>query len=85
MNFAADFFQTQTSQFMDLGFSTINTLNKSIGLSTPATRIRRPTDGSHWSVPYHVFGEATTVGMSAAKSDHDYNYKIEFQILKEKN
>ena len=37
-------------------------------------------DGSHWMIPDHVFGEATAVGMSAAKSDHDYRYKTGFEI-----
>ena len=40
-------------------------------------------DGSHWSAPYHVFGEVAAVGMSAAKSNHDYNYKTDFEIWKE--
>ena len=30
MNFAADIFQAQTTQFMDSGFSTINTLDKAV-------------------------------------------------------
>ena len=77
MNFATNTIQTQTPQFTDMGFSTINALYESSGIITPATRIRRPTDGSHWSVPNHVFGEATAVGMSGAKSDNDYNYKTE--------
>ena len=80
MKIAADVVQTQTPQFIDLGFSTINTFDESRGLSNPATKIRMPTDISHWSVPYHVFGEATLVGISVAKSEHDYNYKTEFQI-----
>ena len=67
---------------MDLRFSTINTLDESSCLSTPATRIQRPTDGSHWIEPNHVFGEATAVGMSEAKSDHEYKYKTKFQIGK---
>ena len=29
------------------------------------------------------FGEMAAVGMSAASSDHHYNYKTEFQIWKE--
>ena len=37
--------------------------------------------GSHRSAPDHVFGEATVAGMSAAKSDYDYNYKTDFEIL----
>ena len=40
-------------------------------------------DGSQWSAPDHIFGEATAVGISAENSDHDYNYKTEFQIWKE--
>ena len=68
---------------MDIGLSIINSLDESGVLSTPATRIQRPTDGSHWIVPDHIFGEATAVVMSESKSDHDYNYKTEFQICKE--
>ena len=79
-NFATDTVQTQIQQVMDLGLSTINTLDDSSGFGNTATRIRRPTDGSHWIAPDHVFGEAIAVGMSEAKSDHDYNYKTEFQI-----
>ena len=70
---------------MDLGLLDIKTLNERGVLGTPATNILRLTDGSHWNALDHVFGEATEVGLSAAKSDHDYNYKIEFQIWKEKN
>ena len=67
---------------MDLGFSTINTLDKRSGLSTPATRIRRLTDGYHWSVLDHVLFGVTAVRMSATKDDYDYNYKTEIQIWK---
>ena len=67
---------------MDLAFSTIKTLDESSCLSTPATRILRPTDGSHWIAPNHVFGEATEVGMSEAKSDYDFNYKLSFKLVK---
>ena len=83
MNFAADPVRTQTQQFMDLGFSTINSLNGSSGLSTPATRIRRPTDGAHWSAPNHFFGESTSLVMSEEKSDYYYNYNAKLQIWKE--
>ena len=38
---------------------------------------------SHYRALDHVFGEATAVGMNAAKSDHDYKYKTKFQIWKE--
>ena len=68
---------------MDMGSSAINTFYEISGLSTPTTRIQRPTDGSHWITPDHIFGEATELVMCAVKSDHDYNFKTEFQIWKE--
>ena len=68
---------------MALGFSIINSLDESSGLSTPTTIIRMPADGSHWSAPNHVFGENTAVGVSESKSDYDYNYKTLSQIWKE--
>ena len=65
MNFAGGVVQTQTPQFMDLGLSAIKAFDEISFLGTPVTRIRRPTDGSHWSAPDHVFGETIAVGMSA--------------------
>ena len=64
VKFTDDSMQTQTPQYMDLGFSTINSLDESNDLSTPSAIILRPTYGSHWSVPDHVFDEATAVGGS---------------------
>ena len=72
MNCVADTVQKQTPQFMFLGLSNINALYESSGLSNTSTRIRRPTDGAHWSAPDPVFGEATVVGIFEAKSDYDY-------------
>ena len=77
-NFAADPVQIQTPQLVDLGISTINALDEVSGISTPATRTQRPTDGAHWSVTNHIFGETAEVGVSEAKSVYDYNYKNEF-------
>ena len=81
-NNAGDIVHTQTPQFMDLGLLTINALYEGIGISNPTTRIRRPSDGAHWSEPNHVFVENTVVGVSEAKSNYYYNYKTEFQIWK---
>ena len=47
MNFLADPVQTQTLKFVDLGFSTINEFDETSDLSSPATIIQRPTDGTH--------------------------------------
>ena len=65
---------------MDLGLLAINTLNESGVLGTPVTNIRRKPDGYHWTATDHGFGEATAVGMSAVKLDHDYSYKNYFEI-----
>ena len=56
---------------------------KAVSSVPHAASIRRPKDGSHWSASDHVFGEATEVGISAAKSDHDYNYKTDFEFWRE--
>ena len=80
MNFEKYPVQTQAPHFMNMGLSSINKFNESGVLGTPATRIQRSTDRSHWGTPYHVFGEGISFGMSAAKSDHDYNYKTDFEI-----
>ena len=61
-----------------MGISTINAMDEVSGLSTPATRIRSPTDGAHWSMPNNITGETTAVGVSEEKSDCDCNYKTEF-------
>ena len=78
MNLTVDPVQTQTLQFVDLGISTINTLDEGSSLSTPDIRIRRPTDSYHWSAPNYIFGEATAVVVSEEKSDYDYYYKTVF-------
>ena len=68
---------------MNMGLLEINTLDKSSVLGNTATIIQRPTYVSHWSAPDHVFGEDTSVVISVAKSDHDSNYKTDFEILRE--
>ena len=62
MNLVTDPVNLVKPQFMDLGISTINTLNKDAGLWRPATRVRRSTGVSHWRAPDHVVGESTAVG-----------------------
>ena len=80
MKFASDIVKTEVPQLLDMGFPAINTLNESGVFGTPATSFRRLTDASHWSTQDHVFGEAKSVGMSVANSDHDYSYRTDFEI-----
>ena len=83
MEFASNVVQTKAPQFVDLGLPAVNISDEFSILGTPVTRIIRPTDGSHWSAPDHVFGEETVVGMSAARLDQYYSYKTDFKIWRE--
>ena len=83
INFANRPVQNQAPHFVNMGITAINTLNEKSVLSTPNNRIWRSTDGYHWSVPDHVFGETTAVRMNAEKSDYDYIFKNDFEIWKE--
>ena len=84
MHLAADLVNSVTPQFVDLGLSNIDALDKVAGLWTPATRFGRPMDFSYWRSMDHIFGETTAVGDAVStKSDYDYNYKTGFDIWKE--
>ena len=54
MNIAADPIKIPALQFVDLGLSTIGTLDKGASLWTPACSFGRPTDVSHWSTLDHI-------------------------------
>ena len=62
MHLVADPINSMTPQFVDLGFSNVDSLDKGAGLWTPATRFGRPTGVARWSALDHVFGETTAVG-----------------------
>ena len=83
MDFASNIVQTEESQFMDLGLTAVNTSDEFSIQGTPGNRIIRTTDGSHWSVPDHIFGKVTAVGTIAPSSEQDYSYKIDFEIWRE--
>ena len=74
MNFLSNIVQTKAPNFVDLGLPAVNTLDEFGILGTPATMIRSTADGYHWSALDNVFGEATAVGMGAARSDQEYSY-----------
>ena len=68
-----------TPQLVDFVFSTVDTLDTEAGLRTPATRTRRPTDASHWSIPYPTFTSTKAVE-DAVSENSDYNCKADFEI-----
>ena len=67
---------------MDLGVSTIGTLDKGASLWNRTTRVGRPTDVFHWSVPDHICGKPISV-VDAVSAKSDYNCKTDFEILRE--
>ena len=83
MNLVADTVNSMTPQFVDLGFSTIDTLDKGAGHWNPAVRSGKATNVAHWSAMDRIFGESTVVG-DAMSAKSDYNYKTDFKIWKGK-
>ena len=84
MHLVSDPVNSVTPQFMDVGFSTLDSLDKGAGLWNPDTRFVRPTYLSHWSAPDDIFGETTAVG-DAGIAKSEYNYKTDLGIWKENN
>ena len=61
INLVADSVNLPAPQFVDLGLSTINVLNKGDSLCTPATRVGGPVYVAHGSAPDHNFEKVTAV------------------------
>ena len=83
MDFASNIVGTEAKKFVELCLPDVNTSDEVGIFVTPATRIRRPTDGYHWSAPDHFFGESIEFRKSAIMSEQDYSYKTDFQIWRE--
>ena len=82
MNFAADPVNIPAPQFVCLGISTINALDKSASLWTPATIVERPTDVAHGSGQDHISGKVATARVKVS-ANLDYSYKTDFKIWRE--
>ena len=72
--FTSNAVQTEAQYFMELGIQDINTSNEFVIQATPATRFRRPTDGTHWSARDHFFDKATAFRISATRSEKYYSH-----------
>ena len=55
MNLASDTVNIPEPQFVDLGLSTINSLDKDTSLWNPTPRFESPIDVIHGSVTDHIF------------------------------
>ena len=81
MDFASKAVQTKAPHFVELELPAVNTSDELGILSTPATRIRRQTDGSHWSAPDHVFWRiSSSCNERNRVPEQDYSYKTGFGI-----
>ena len=67
MDFFSNTVRTKGPNFVDLGILAVNESDEVNIFGTPATRIRRTTDGTHWSAPDHFFVKATVFGISATR------------------
>ena len=79
MDLESNTVRTKAPHFVDLGLLAVNKLYEVNIFVAPATRIRRPTDVTHWYVLDHVFGKATAFGMRTTRSELEYSYKTDFQ------
>ena len=79
MDFMSNAIRTKAPNFVNLWLPAVSISDEFNTFGTPNIRVRRSTDGTHWSVPDHIFGEVTAVGMSRTRSKLDYIYKTDFQ------
>ena len=80
MYFTSNAVGTEAPDFLNLGILAVNISDEFNTFGTPDTKVRRPTDGPHWSALDHVFVEAAVVGMSETRSEQNYKYKTDFEI-----
>ena len=83
VNFTLDTVVTEIPNFMNMGLSDVQTLNKIGSFSIPATKIVRPTDGSNWLPSGHLINEVTVDKMSETRSEQNYNSKTDFETRRE--
>ena len=69
-------------QFMDHGLSNVDALNKGAGIRSPATRIRRSPDATHWNAADCAVWQRAEVGYAVGtKSDYsEEKYKMIFKF-----
>ena len=84
MNFRSGTVLSKSTNFMDFGLSSINTMDELGSVVTPTTISGRPADGSNWILPGHDISEATADGLSGEKVNNHNNLKTEFETRREK-
>ena len=79
MNLTSDAVLTKGPNFMNLGLSSVNTLDELGFVFIPTTRIERPMDGSNCIPPSRCIGEVTADRVISMRSEQNYNAKTDFE------
>ena len=83
MNFGSNDVFTQNPNFINLGLTSVNTIDKIGSISVPTTRVGRPTSRSDWIQHEHDIEEATTERVSETRANSDYILKSDFESIRE--
>ena len=84
MDFGSDTVLSESPNFMDFGLSSVNTTDELGSVSAPTTRIVRTEYAFNWLPPYHDISEATADRVSGTKAKNHYNFKSEFETMRDK-
>ena len=68
---------------MGFGLSPVNTTDKLGSVIFFTNRVRTPTNYSDWINPGFSINEATVDGVSETKANNHYNFKIDFETMRE--
>ena len=76
MNLTHDAVLMESPNFMNLGLSSVHTLDEIGSVFIPTTRIGRPTDGLNWILPGHHIGEVAADRAIRTKSEKTIMKKL---------
>ena len=83
MNLTHDAVFSESPNFVNLGLSSVHTLDELGSIFIPTTRIGRMADGYNWLTPVHCIGEATADRVIRTRSEQNYNTKTDFGTRRE--
>ena len=84
MNFASDTVLSESTNFMDLGLSSVDTTDEIGTVFDPTTIIGLATHGSNWLPRNYRISEATADRVRRTESKHSSNLKSVFETRRDK-
>ena len=75
MNLTRDSVLAKSPKFMNLGLSSVHTLDKLMAVFIPTTSIGMPADGSNWIPPGNIIGEVTADRVIKLRLEQNYSAK----------